>query len=108
MYFGGPVEIESASFLFRADTPPEHAIKVIDGVYFSANLELLRKLLARDNPMDGLRIFVGHSGWGPGQLEAEIARGDWKLAPPDSEAIFHGKSEHPWPEQQAPDAEHRT
>ncbi|HSS71632.1 MAG TPA: YqgE/AlgH family protein [Casimicrobiaceae bacterium] len=103
LYFGGPVEIESASFLFRADTPPEHAIKVIDGVYFSANLELLRKLLARDKPMDGLRIFVGHSGWGPGQLEAEIARGDWKLAPADSEAIFHGKSEHPWPEQQAPE-----
>jgi len=108
LYFGGPVEIDSASFLFRADTPPEHAIKVIDGVYFSANRELLRKLLVRDKPMDGVRIFVGHSGWAPGQLEAEIARGDWTLAPADAEAIFHGKSERPWPEQQAPDGGNRS
>ena len=109
LYFGGPVEIASVSFLFRADTPPpEHATQVLDGVYFSTNRELLRKLLGRDKPMDGLRIFIGHSGWAPGQLEAEIARGDWALAPAETDTIFDRKSEHPWPEQQAPDAVHRT
>src|SRR6516225_5193457 len=35
LYFGGPVEIESISFLFRANTPPEHATQVLDGVYIS-------------------------------------------------------------------------
>jgi putative transcriptional regulator len=108
VYFGGPVEIESASFLFRADTPPEHATQVLEGVYFSGNRELLLRLLGRDKPMEGLRIFIGHSGWGPGQLENEIARGDWKLAPAEADAIFGGKSEHPWPEPQAPDAGRRT
>jgi putative transcriptional regulator len=108
LYFGGPVDVESASFLFRANSPPEHAFQVLDGVYFSANRELLGKLLGRDKPMDGLRIFVGHSGWAPGQLENEIARGDWTLAPADAEAIFHGKAEHPWPEQQAPDGRNRS
>ena len=104
LYFGGPVEIASVSFLFRADTPPEHATQVLDGIYFSANGELLRKLLGRDKPMDGLRIFIGHSGWAPGQLEAEIARGDWTLAPAETDAIFNRKSEHPWPAQQTPGA----
>jgi putative transcriptional regulator len=108
LYFGGPVETAFVSFLFRADTPPEHATQVLDGVYFSTNGELLRKLLGRDKPMDGLRIFIGHSGWAPGQLEAEIARGDWALAPAETDTIFDRKSEHPWPEQQAPDAAHRT
>jgi putative transcriptional regulator len=108
LYFGGPVETASVAFVFRADTPPEHATQVLDGIYFSRNGELLRKLLGRDKPMDGLRIFIGHSGWAPGQLEAEIARGDWTLAPAETDAIFDGKSEHPWPEQQAPDAVHRT
>ena len=108
LYFGGPVETALVSFLFRADTPPEHATQVLDGVHFSANGELLRKLLGRDKPMDGLRIFIGHSGWAPGQLEAEIARGDWTLAPAETDTIFDRKSEHPWPEQQAPDAAHRT
>lgn len=108
LYFGGPVEIASVSFLFRADTPPERATQVLDGVYFSTNRELLRKLLGRDKPMDGLRIFIGHSGWAPGQLEAEIARGDWTLAPAEMDAVLDGKSEHPWPGRQAPDAVRRT
>jgi putative transcriptional regulator len=108
IYFGGPVEITSVSFLFRAETPPEHATRVLDGVYVSSDEELLRKLLDREKPMDGLRIFIGYSGWGPGQLEAEIARGDWTLAPADADAIFAGKSDHPWPEPQAPDSEQRT
>jgi len=108
LYFGGPVETALVSFLFRTDTPPEHATQVLDGVHFSTNGELLRRLLGRDKPMDGLRIFIGHSGWAPGQLEAEIARGDWTLAPAETDTIFDRKSEHPWPEQQAPDAAHRT
>ena len=108
LYFGGPVEIASVSYLFRAATPPEHATEVLDGVYLSTNRELLRKLLGRDKPMDGLRIFMGYSSWAPGQLEAEISRGDWTLAPADTDAIFDRKSEHPWPAQQTPDAAHRT
>lgn len=102
VYFGGPVEFGSLWFLFRAAKPPEHAIRACDGVYLSASRELLLRLLERDKPMDGLRIFLGHSGWGPGQLEAEIARGDWTLSRAESGAIFGGKSEHPWPTPQAP------
>ncbi|HEX8010421.1 MAG TPA: YqgE/AlgH family protein [Casimicrobiaceae bacterium] len=103
VYFGGPVQIESVSFLFRADTPPEDAVQVLDGVYLSRDGELLRKLLGREKPMEGLRIFIGYSGWGPGQLQVEIARGDWTLAPADISAIFSGKSEHPWPERETPE-----
>jgi putative transcriptional regulator len=97
VYFGGPVEIETVWFLFRAATPPEHALRAFDGICLSANRELLLRLLARDKPMDGLRIFVGHAGWGPGQLEAEIARGDWTMKHAEADAVFNGKSEHPWP-----------
>jgi putative transcriptional regulator len=103
VYFGGPVEFGSVWFLFRAATPPEHAIQAFDGVYLSANRELLLQLLGRAKPMDGLRIFMGHAGWAPGQLEAEIDRGAWNLEHADAEAIFNGKSEHPWPGSQHPE-----
>lgn len=103
VYFGGPVEIWSVWFLLRSDTQPEHALRVLDGVYVSADPQLLRRMLERDRPMDGLRIFVGHSVWARGQLQAEIARGDWTIAPAEKDTIFNGKPEHPWPEQQAPD-----
>ena len=108
IYFGGPVQIDSVSFLFRADEPPEHATRILDGVYVSSDADLLHKLLERDKPMEGLRIFIGYSGWGPGQLQAEIARGDWTLAPAEAKAIFERKSEHPWPEPEAPDSVQRT
>lgn len=100
VYFGGPVDFGSVWFLFRAATAPEHAIEACDGVYLSANRDLLLRLLGRDQPMDGLRIFLGHAGWGPGQLEAEIAHGDWTLEHAASDAIFGGKSEHRWPAEQ--------
>jgi putative transcriptional regulator len=102
VYFGGPVEFGSVWFLFRAAPPQEHAIQAFDGIYLSADRELLRQLLGRDKPMEGLRIFVGHSGWAPGQLEAEIAQGDWTLQHARADTIFNGKSEHPWPAPQAP------
>jgi len=103
IYFGGPVEVESVSFLFRAEVPPEDATQVLEGVYLSTSAELLRKLLARDKPMEGLRIFAGYAGWGPGQLQAEIERGDWKLAPADARSVFEARPEHPWPEPSAQD-----
>jgi putative transcriptional regulator len=97
VYFGGPVEFGSVWFLFRAAKPPADAIQACDGVYISSSKELLLKLLGRDKPMDGLRIFIGHAGWAPGQLEAEIAEGAWTLEHAKSDAIFNGKSLHPWP-----------
>ena len=103
VYFGGPVEIGSVWFLFRAArAPPEPAVQACTGVYLSANRELLLRLLGRAKPMEGVRILMGHAGWGPGQLEAEIARGDWTLSRAEAETIFSGKSQHPWPAPQAP------
>jgi len=108
LYFGGPVEVGSVWFLFRSDKPTEHSVQVLQGVYVSGDQEILRKLLARDKPMDGLRIFVGHSAWAPGQLETEIARGDWTISPAEIDAIFGRHSEHPWPEEETPDVESRV
>jgi putative transcriptional regulator len=102
VYFGGPVELGAVWFLMRAATRPEHAMLAFDGVYLSADRELLQKLLARPKPMDGLRIFVGHAGWAPGQLESEIDRGAWTLKRADPDTIFNGKSEHLWPAPRVP------
>jgi putative transcriptional regulator len=103
VYFGGPVDFDTVWFLFRAVKPPEHAIKACDGVYLSADRQLLLQLLGRNKPMDSLRIFLGHAGWAPGQLEAEIERSDWTARPAEMGAIFSGKSEHPWPSPQEPE-----
>ena len=102
VFFGGPVELDTVWFLFRAAKPPKHAIRTFGDTWLSADRDLLVTLLARDKPMDDLRIFLGHSGWAPGQLEAEIKNGDWTLGHADPDAIFKSKSNHPWPSSQTP------
>ena len=96
-YFGGPVELGTVWFLFRASKPPASAARAFEDVFLSADRDLLRRLLRRKNPMENLKIFVGHSGWAPGQLEAEIGRGDWTLERTESDAVFKPDVEHPWP-----------
>jgi putative transcriptional regulator len=102
VYFGGPVDFGSVWFLFRAATPPKQAIQACDGVFLSADRELLLQLLGRKTPMDGLRIFLGHAGWASDQLEAEIERHDWTSKRAERDAIFSGKSEYPWPSPREP------
>jgi len=72
-------------------------VQAFAGIYLSSSRELLQQLLGREKPLEGLRIYIGHSGWAPGQLEAEIARGAWTLEHADPDTIFKGKPEHPWP-----------
>ena len=103
IYFGGPVELGTVSFLFRAEAPPDHGVEVLDGVYLSRDLELLRELLQRPTPKATLRIFIGYAGWAADQLENEIARGDWTLAPASATGIFEPKPEHAWPEPPVPE-----
>ena len=98
IFIGGPVARNVLAFVFRSAAPHKNAIPVVDGVYLSFDAELLAELLKRDNPMDGLRVYAGHAGWSPGQLEAEVARGFWKSARPDARSIFEAKPESLWPE----------
>jgi putative transcriptional regulator len=97
LYFGGPVEFGTVWYLFRAKSAPASAIRVCDGVYVSSDEKLLHNLLGRPKPMEGLRIFVGHAGWAPGQLQAEIQGGAWTPRRADAESIFDPKPVLPWP-----------
>jgi putative transcriptional regulator len=97
VYFGGPVEFGTVWYLFRAKTAPAAAIRVCDGVYVSSDDKLLLQLLSRPNPMQGLRIFVGHAGWYPGQLQGEIQGGAWTPKRADADSIFNPEPQLPWP-----------
>jgi len=97
VYYGGPVEFGDVWYLFRAKTAPAAAVRVCDGVYVSSDDKQLLKLLARPKPMEGLRIFIGHAGWAPGQLEAEIQGGAWTPRRAEAAAIFDPKPLLPWP-----------
>ncbi len=98
VFFGGPVARNTLTFLVRADAPPdEDAIEVAKGLYLRADGDALRKALRGDNP-EGLRVFAGFAAWAPGQLEAEIGRGDWHTLAADPKSILERKPEGLWRE----------
>lgn len=98
IFFGGPVARAALLFLVRAKEPPEDSLHVLADVYLSANPELLERLVA-GLPLQGeARIYAGHAGWAPGQLQGEIARGGWWVTPADVKAIFDQDPATIWPE----------
>jgi putative transcriptional regulator len=104
VYFGGPVEFGTLWYLYRAKTAPASSIPVCDGVYVDSDPKLLLKLLSRPKPMEGLRLFIGHAGWAPGQLQAEIAAGAWAPKRADADSIFNPQPQLPWPARRGPKA----
>ncbi len=98
VFFGGPVSDETLTVLFRAERPPKPGVPVFENIYASQDAEVLASLLAVETPQVLFRLYAGYAGWGPGQLQSEIARGDWRLAPADADLIFKETSDRVWPE----------
>jgi putative transcriptional regulator len=42
------------------------------------------------------RVFAGHAGWGPGQLEGELESDSWIVEPPLRDEIFTADAQGLW------------
>ena len=84
LYLGGPVQPEGAVLLADFDRPELADLLVLGTVGFvtgEASPELARGIRRA-------RVYVGYSGWGPGQLEAEMAADSWIVEDARPEDIF--------------------
>ncbi|GAB4162468.1 MAG: YqgE/AlgH family protein [Planctomycetaceae bacterium] len=92
VYIGGPVE-PSALFIVHNRDDLDHADPpIVPGVYVGSSPEafetVVRSAIDQESPLQ-FRIFCGCAGWSGGQLEGEIARGDWFTLPATAEIIFN-------------------
>lgn len=69
-------------------------IRVAPGLVLTTSPDALRILAA--DPPERVRIMLGYSGWGPGQLASEMARGSWLHTDADPALVFDGSSEELW------------
>ncbi len=77
LFRGGPVAPEALLALGLTREGTDHE-QLIVGRVRSVDLSSDPALLAAE--LRGLRVFSGYSGWGPGQLDGEIASGAWIVA----------------------------
>jgi putative transcriptional regulator len=97
LFVGGPVSPSAMLLLIRSAPAPNGAQPVFGDVYVSGKLETLRKALGKSGKTYRMRAYAGYAGWGPGQLDNEIARGDWAIGPADATTIFDMPSGDMWP-----------
>lgn len=93
VHVGGPVSPESVIVLAEFDDPAEAAV-VIDG-----DVGFVRAASDRSAIAGATRracVFAGYSGWGPGQLEDEIAEDSWIVEPFQADDVFAADPDELW------------
>ena len=94
--YGGPVEPQTLLALVKVrSNPPEPADEIIENLYVTG-LGVLDEWPDFADEVVAYRAFVGYTGWAPGQLNAEMQRGDWHVLPADEENVFVGDGVQLW------------
>lgn len=78
LYIGGPVQPSAVIVLAEFEDASDAALLAFGDV------GVLGTGSSPDELSVGVRAgraFVGHAGWGPGQLDGELERGDWIVEP---------------------------
>jgi putative transcriptional regulator len=92
LFIGGPVQPSAAVVLADFEHPERARVIAFGTVGFlpeevdAGQAEGLRRA----------RVFAGHAGWGPGQLEAELEEGSWIVERATEDDVFTGRPDRLW------------
>lgn len=96
VHLGGPVERGRGFVLHSPDWQVGRGTMAVPGGFgMTATTDIL-EALAKGGGSDKALLALGYSGWGPGQLEAEIARNDWLTCDPAEGLVFGGDDRVKW------------
>lgn len=94
LLYGGPVEPARLLILLQSAVELPDSRPLFEDVRLVLNLESLQAL--GDPEKVVLRVFAGYAGWAPGQLEAELVRGDWLIQPAEAALVFSENPKAVW------------
>ncbi|MGV8952041.1 MAG: YqgE/AlgH family protein [Cypionkella sp.] len=96
VHFGGPVDRGRGFVLHSADYQSSGTTMTVAGGFgMTATLDVLEALAQGAGPNNAL-LALGYTGWGPGQLESEIARNDWLTVDCNAALIFSTADGEKW------------
>ncbi len=97
LYVGGPVEQNTLHFIHRRPDLIPKSRKLGENLYWGGDFEEAQRLLNLGTfPLADVRFFIGYSGWSSGQLDDELKRNSWIVAPASSEFIFDTAPDQFW------------
>jgi putative transcriptional regulator len=95
VYVGGPVAPNGVIVLAEWSDPARAVVLVEDDLGFvpgdAEDEDALAAAIVR------ARVYAGHAGWGPGQLEEELAEEAWIVEAPRRDELFTDDAEALWP-----------
>jgi putative transcriptional regulator len=96
LWMGGPVDPQSTWVLMsNSHGHDDEQRQICPGVLLSVSRQLTMQLL-QTPPSTGARVVVGYAGWGPGQLDQELASASWITTDVDPALIFHTPPDQMW------------
>jgi putative transcriptional regulator len=98
IFAGGPVGLDTLQFVHRAEKRIPGGVELSEGLFLGGDIDALATFLSKEKSRARakVRLLVGYSGWGAGQLETELASGSWLPAPVKNDWIFGGDSQATW------------
>lgn len=95
VYTGGPVQINRGFILHRPTGNWDSSLIVNDSVALTTSRDILESIANNNGPDDKI-IALGYAGWGPGQLEQEMAANTWLSCPAEEQIIFNTPIKDRW------------
>ena len=95
VFAGGPVQPDLGFVIHSPEYRRDETLDVDGRVAMTASRQILRDIGHHRGPQKTL-FALGYAGWGPGQLENEMARHDWFTTPEEPKLIFDDDREHLW------------
>ena len=92
VFRGGPVEPSRGLILH--DDRAHNEREVLPGLFVSGSVDTLSHLMADGSRR--MRLLLGYAGWGPGQLEREMAQGSWLTVEADAKHVLETPPAETW------------
>lgn len=97
VFLGGPVEQDTLHFVHRRGDLIAESREVLDGLWWGGDFEQIQELIHAGHLQgEEILFFVGYSGWSSGQLDQELRRKSWIVAPENPDFIFRREQDNLW------------
>jgi len=95
MLAGGPVENGRGFVLHSGEWATDGTLPVAKDTRLTASIEVLKAIASGEGPRDCV-LALGYAGWGPGQVESEIASNAWLTVPAEPELLYGTDPDKAW------------